>query len=63
MVPTRHSVANNHVRLICGYDPARGYFVSDPYNLQNRGQIYQYWVSAQSFESCWNERKMGMVMR
>ena len=56
-------VANNHVRLICGYDPARGYFVSDPYNLQNRGQIYQYWVSAQSFESCWNERKMGMVMR
>lgn len=56
-------VANNHVRLICGYDPARGYFVSDPYNLQNRGQVYQYWIDAQSFESCWNERKMGMVMR
>lgn len=56
-------VANNHVRLICGYDPARGYFVSDPYNLQNRGQVYQYWIDAQHFESCWSARKMGMVMR
>ena len=56
-------VANNHVRLICGYDPVRGYFVSDPYNLHNRGQVYQYWIDAERFESCWNARKMGMVMR
>lgn len=56
-------VANNHVRLIYGYDPARGYLVSDPYNSSCRWQTYQYWIDAASFEYCWNQRKMGMVIR
>ena len=56
-------VSNNHAVLVCGYDPDRGYFVSDPYNYYNRGQIYQYWVNKATFESIWNERKVGMVIR
>ena len=56
-------VANNHVRLVCGYDPGRGYLVQNPYNSKHRGKTYRYWVSADDFESCWNERKMGMVIR
>ena len=56
-------VANNHVRLICGYDPERGYLVSDPYNYYNRGQTYQYWENAATFDNIWNQRKVGMVMR
>ena len=56
-------VNNNHVRLVCGYDPAKGYFVSDPYNPHKRGQSYQYWVKASTFDSLWNQRKMGMVIR
>lgn len=56
-------VANNHVRLIAGYDPTLGYFVSDPYNPNMPGQVYQYWIDAQTFETLWNQRKMGMVIR
>lgn len=56
-------VANNHVRLIYGYDPARGYLVSDPYNASCRWQTYQYWIDSASFDYCWNQRKMGMVIR
>lgn len=56
-------VANNHARLILGYDPTQGYFVSDPYNDQNRGEVFQYWIDAQTFESLWNARKMGVVLR
>ena len=59
----RPMVANNHVRLVCGYDPARGYLVNDPYNGSCRWQTYQYWVPAKDFEFCWNQRKVGMVMR
>lgn len=56
-------VANNHVRLIYGYDPARGYLVSDPYNASCRWQTYQYWIDSASFDYCWNQRKTGMVIR
>lgn len=56
-------VSNNHAILVCGYDPDKGYFVSDPYNYYNRGQVYQYWVNKSTFESIWNERKVGMVIR
>lgn len=56
-------IANNHVRLIAGYDPNLGYYVSDPYNPQCPGEPYQYWINAQTFESLWNQRKMGMVIR
>lgn len=56
-------VANNHVRLIAGYDPTLGYYVSDPYNPQSPGAPYQYWIDAQTFETLWNQRKMGMVIR
>ena len=56
-------VSNNHAILICGYDPNRGYFVSDPYNYYNRGQVYQYWENKATFERIWNERKVGMVIR
>lgn len=56
-------VSNNHAVLACGYDPEKGYFVSDPYNYYNRGQVYQYWVKADVFERIWNERKVGMVLR
>lgn len=56
-------VANNHVHLVCGYDPKRGYLVNDPYNDECPGQTYQYWVNADDFEFCWNQRKMGMVIR
>ena len=56
-------VSNNHAVLACGYDPVKGYFVSDPYNYYNRGQVYQYWVKADVFERIWNERKVGMVLR
>lgn len=56
-------VSNNHAVLVCGYDPDKGYFISDPYNYYNRGEIHQYWENAQTFESIWNERKVGMVLR
>lgn len=56
-------VANNHARLVLGYDPSLGYFVSDPYNDQNRGQTFQYWIDATTFERLWNARKMGVVIR
>ena len=49
--------------LVCGYDPNKGYFISDPYNYYNRGQVHQYWENAQTFEKIWNERKVGMVLR
>ena len=56
-------VSNNHAVLVCGYDPEKGYFISDPYNYYNRGQVHQYWENAATFESIWNERKVGMVIR
>ena len=56
-------VANNHVRLICGYDPARGYLVSDPYNYYNPGHAEQYWIAVGFFDYCWNQRQVGMVIR
>lgn len=56
-------VSNNHAVLVCGYDPDKGYFISDPYNYYNRGQVHQYWENAQTFEKIWNERKVGMVIR
>lgn len=56
-------VSNNHAVLVCGYDPVKGYFISDPYNYYNRGQVHQYWENAKTFESIWNERKVGMVIR
>ena len=60
---TQRLVSNNHAILVCGYDPAKGYFVSDPYNYYNRGQVYQYWENAATFEKIWNERKVGMLLR
>lgn len=56
-------VSNNHAVLVCGYDSNRGYFISDPYNYYNRGEVYQYWENAQTFEKIWNERKVGMIIR
>lgn len=56
-------VVNNHVRLIAGYDPTKGYYVSDPYNPQCPGKSYQYWIDASTFDKLWNQRKMGMVIR
>ena len=56
-------VSNNHAVLVCGYDPDKGYFISDPYNYYNRGQVHQHWENAQTFEKIWNERKVGMVLR
>lgn len=56
-------VYNNHAVLVYGYDPAKGYLISDPYNYYNRGETYQYWKDAATFERIWNERKVGMVMR
>lgn len=56
-------VSNNHAVLVCGYDPDKGYFISDPYNYYNQGQVHQYWENAQTFEKIWNERKVGMVLR
>ena len=49
--------------LVYGYDPERGYLISDPYNYYNRGEVYQYWENAQTFERIWNERQTGMVIR
>lgn len=56
-------VYNNHAVLVYGYDPAKGYLISDPYNNYNRGETYQYWKDAATFDRIWNERKVGMVMR
>jgi uncharacterized protein YvpB len=56
-------VNNNHAVLVCGFDPEKGYFISDPYNYYNRGQVHQYWENAQTFDSIWNERKVGMLIR
>lgn len=56
-------VCNNHAVLVYGYDPAKGYLISDPYNYYNRGETYQYWKDAATFDRIWNERKVGMVMR
>ena len=36
-------MSNNHAVLVYGYDPERGYLISDPYNYYNRGEVYQYW--------------------
>lgn len=60
---TQRLVSNNHAVLVCGYDPDKGYFISDPYNYYNRGQVHQYWENAATFEKIWNERKVGMVIR
>ena len=60
---SRRLVSNNQTVLVCGYDPEQGYFVSDPYNRSTPGQALQYWVRADVFESIWNERKTGMVIR
>jgi uncharacterized protein YvpB len=56
-------VSNNHAVLVCGYDPDKGYYISDPYNYYNRGQVHQYWENAATFEAIWNARKVGMVIR
>lgn len=56
-------VYNNHAVLVYGYDPAKGYLISDPYNYYNHGETYQYWKDAATFDRIWNERKVGMVMR
>lgn len=56
-------IANNHALLVCGYDPDKGYFVSDPWNEGHHGEIYQYWQDAETFEKRWNLRKTGMVIR
>ena len=56
-------VSNNHAVLVCGYDPVKGYFISDPYNYYNQGQVHQYWEPASVFEPIWNERMVGMAMR
>ncbi len=56
-------VSNNHAVLICGYDPEKGYYISDPYNYHNRGEVYQYWQSAEIVEAIWQERQVGMVIR
>lgn len=56
-------VYNNHAVLVYGYDPTKGYLISDPYNYYNRGETYQYWKDAATFDRIWNERKVGMVMR
>lgn len=60
---TQRLVSNNHAVLVCGYDPVKGYLISDPYNYYNRGQVYQYWEPASVFEPIWNERQVGMVIR
>lgn len=60
---TQRLVSNNHAVLVCGYDPDKGYYISDPYNYYNRGQVHQYWENAATFEKIWNERKVGMVIR
>ena len=60
---TQRLVSNNHAVLVCGYDPAKGYYISDPYNYYNRGEVYQYWEPASVFEPIWNERQVGMIMR
>ena len=60
---TQRLVSNNHAVLVYGYDPERGYLISDPYNYYNRGEVYQYWENAQTFERIWNERQTGMVIR
>ena len=60
---TQRLVSNNHAVLVCGYDPDKGYFISDPYNYYNRGQVHQYWENAKTFEAIWAERQVGMVLR
>lgn len=62
-VTSQRHVSNNHAVLVCGYDPQRGYFISDPYNYHHPGEIYQYWIKADIFEPIWNERKTGMLLR
>lgn len=56
-------VSNNHAVLVCGYDPEKGYFISDPYNYYNRGEVHQYWKDAKTFDAIWKERQVGMVLR
>ena len=60
---TQWLVSNNHAVLVCGYDPEKGYFISDPYNYYNTGKVHQYWEPAEVFEPIWNERMVGMAMR
>lgn len=60
---SRLMVSNNHAVLVCGYDPQKGYYISDPYNYHNRGEIHQYWENSDTFEAIWNDRQMGMVLR
>ena len=60
---TQRLVSNNHAVLVYGYDPAKGYLVSDPYNYYNRGKVHQYWENARTFEAIWNARQVGMVIR
>lgn len=59
----QYLVTNNHAVLVYGYDPDKGYLISDPYNYYNRGQTHQYWKDAATFDNIWNQRKVGVVMR
>lgn len=53
-------VSNNHVVVVCGYDPATNrYYVSDPYAYSTN----KYWVSGSTFEWLYNARKHAIVVR
>lgn len=60
---TQWLLSNNHAVLLCGYDPALGYLVADPYNNQKPNEELRYWKDAETVERIYNERRHAIVVR
>lgn len=56
-------LSNNHAVLLCGYDPAQGYYVADPYNLGQSDVEFRYWKDAATVERLYMERQHAVVVR
>ncbi len=56
-------LSNNHAVLVCGYDRSTmRYYISDPYNVEDRKSEYKYWIPASIFDPLYNERKHALVV-
>lgn len=63
---TQRLLYNNHAVLACGYNSETGaYYVSDPYNLNQKDKAleYKYWVDGKLFERLYNVRRHAVVVR
>lgn len=61
---THKWVSNNHVVVICGYDPENNrYYVADPWNKKNTRLPNKYWISEDTLLRTYAIRKQIIVVR